>query len=103
MKKLNIKTNKNDKPGIFVLLSILSFLPILLWPLIFFGTIFIFDNPKDMGEAYFLFFGINAYPLYLIANVILSYKKFETAPTFAYALLLWPIGLFLLILCWLFC
>jgi len=56
--------NGNKEPRWFVFLNKLTLLPIVLWPFVFFTSIFIFDNPSNMGKAYLLFFGLNSYRLY---------------------------------------
>lgn len=55
-------------------------MPILLWPIVFFGSIFIFDNPKVVWKAFGLFFLVNSYPLYLLILFELNariYKRFR--------------------------
>ena len=54
-------------------------LPTLLWPLVFFGSIFIFDNPKVFWQAFALFVLVNSYPvlLFLLFEVNARiYKRF---------------------------
>ena len=55
-----------ELPNWFKFLNLSILLPILLWPLVFYMTIFFFDNPKNLGLTYLLFFVVNAYPLYFI-------------------------------------
>ena len=85
------------KPLSYKILRIISLLPILFWPFIFYTTIFFFDNPYGRDLAYMQFYSVNSYPLILIANAILSnilYKKNKWIST---GLLWWPI-LFLVFL-----
>ena len=90
------------KPLSFRLLLGLSLLPILFFPMIFMATIYIFDNPYgNPVYQYALFIGINAYPLYLLANAIWSYKIYAKNRKIAYGLVIWPtalMGLMLLML-----
>lgn len=51
-------------------------LPILLWPFVFYLTIFFFDNPQDLKLTYILFFAVNAYPVYLLAIAYLNSKLY---------------------------
>jgi len=44
-------------------------LPVLIWPLVFYTTLFLFDNPQNLSLTFLLFFAINAYPLYLLIVV----------------------------------
>ncbi|MFT4666432.1 MAG: hypothetical protein ACI8YQ_001865 [Polaribacter sp.] len=84
-------------------LQVLSLLPILAWPLIAFGTIFIFDSPNaNPSVQYLLFYGTNAYPLYLIGNFILSNRLYEKRIRISIGLLLWPIILFGLLFTYIF-
>ncbi|PXY01477.1 hypothetical protein DF185_08310 [Marinifilum breve] len=71
------------------ILQVVSLLPILAWPLVFYVSAFLFDDPN--GNASLLFFAINAYPLYLIANLILSKKLYENERSISVLLLIWPI------------
>ena len=65
-------------PWWFILMNVLMLSPILAWPLVYFGSIFMFDNPKNQNIAWLFFILINAYPIYLIAYaliVLTSYPK----------------------------
>ena len=64
-------------PKWFKLLNLSILLPILLWPLIFYTTIFFFDNPKNLGLAYLLFFAVNAYPIYLVVITYYNSQLFQ--------------------------
>ena len=105
MKKMtDLKKNKEiQKSTIFKVLRIVSLTPILLWPLIFFSTIFFFDDPNSNETlAFIAFFAVNAYPLYLIGNLILSNKLYPKNHRISIGLLLWPIALFGFLLIYLF-
>lgn len=47
-------------------LIIFSLVPVVAWPIIFFGSIFFFDDPSGGSTAYLLFFLVNLYPLVII-------------------------------------
>jgi len=69
--------NGNNEPRWFVFLNKLTLLPIILWPFVFFSSIFIFDNPSNMGKAYLLFFALNTYPFVVLLLVKFSYSIFR--------------------------
>ncbi|MCY1633264.1 hypothetical protein [Marinifilum sp. D737] len=77
------------------ILQVVSLLPILAWPLVFYVSLYLFDDPN--GNASALFIAINAYPLYLIANLILSKKLYENQRNLSVLLLIWPILLVALV------
>jgi len=96
-KKLTVKMKNSDpqKPFLFKVLRIMSLTPILLWPLIFYGSVFFFDDPNSNEILVFLaFILVNAYPLYLIGSVVLSNRIYAKNYKISIALLLWPIALF---------
>jgi hypothetical protein len=65
-----------DTPRWFRLLNLATFLPVLLWPLVFYATIFFFDNPRNLQLTYLAFFAVNAYPLYLVIIAYLNSRLF---------------------------
>ena len=78
----------------FQILRVICLIPILMWPLIAYGSVFIFDGPnavKNPTFSYLLFFIVNAYPLYLIGTVYLSNKLYYKTKMLSYGLLTWPI------------
>jgi len=66
IKKVRIQLFSKELPKWFRWLNLCILLPILIYPLVFFTTIFLFDHPEQSGIAYFLFFVVNAYPVYLV-------------------------------------
>jgi hypothetical protein len=66
-----------DIPKWFRVLNMCLFLPALLWPIVFYTTAFLFDNPKSLALAYLVFFGVNAYPVYLIVIAYLNILLFK--------------------------
>ena len=85
---------ERKKVILFKLFSVISLLPILLWPFVFYSSIFIFDAPDSMERAQGIFFLVNAYPLYLIGNMVLSHIIYNRNKTIAYLLLSWPVIVF---------
>jgi hypothetical protein len=68
-KKTNLKIIAFSKeiPKNFKWINWFILIPILFWPLIFFGTIFFFDDPNaNPLMVWALFIGVNLYPVYLI-------------------------------------
>jgi len=72
------KANREKYPKWFSRLNNISLLPIFLWPLIFFGSIFLFDNPKNILYTSFIFILMNSYPLLFLTLSVLSYRLFMT-------------------------
>ncbi|WP_300905849.1 ankyrin repeat domain-containing protein [uncultured Bacteroides sp.] len=60
--KLDIK----NYPLILKLICGIVLLPILAAPLVFYSTIFFFDNPSSEGEAFCWFLAVNSYSLILL-------------------------------------
>ena len=75
----NIKAYfKSEKlPRWFKIFNLSLLLPILLWPFVFYTTIFFFDNPTNYGETFFYFLLVNAYPLYLFIIVFWNSKLYN--------------------------
>lgn len=68
-------------------------IPILLWPLVFFGTIFFFDDPNASPiMVWALFIGVNLYPLYLFIIFELNARLYKRIRIAAYFLPLSIIG-----------
>ena len=65
MSKFKLVSFSKELDKKFKWINWIILLPILLWPLVFFGSIFIFDNPKVVWKAFGLFFLVNSYPLFL--------------------------------------
>ena len=67
----------NKLPKWFKFLNLSILLPILFCPFIFYTTIFFFDNPKNLGLTYLLFFAVNAYPIYLVIIAYYNSRLFQ--------------------------
>lgn len=88
-------------PLSYKVLLITSLLPILLWPFVFYLSVFLFDDPN--ANPYLInliFYGINAYPLYLVGNAFLSYKIYNKKKSISIGLLFWPLILFGVFFIW---
>ena len=98
----NLETDKNDsKPFWFKVLLNLSLTPILIWPFVFYGSIFIFDHPSSTANEvllYLIFFGVNSYPLLLIINKRFCNKSFHKRKILSITLLVIPILLLIVFL-----
>src|SRR5690606_8565140 len=89
-------------PKKFKWINWLILIPILLWPLVFFMTVFFFDDPNaNPIMVWGLFFVVNLYPLYLFALFELNarlYKKQKLAgyiiPLAIFGVLLYFLGSF---------
>jgi hypothetical protein len=69
--------NINRPPIWFRMVNALILLPSIAWPFIFFGSIFMFDNPKHFLLTFVLFLAVNAYPVYLVALFKVNEKLYE--------------------------
>jgi hypothetical protein len=79
-KTLPIIFNRSDLPWSIRILNYSTLLIILIWPLIFFGSIFIFDNPKNLFLTFLIFILINSYPFMIFGLIIMSFKLFKKCP-----------------------
>jgi hypothetical protein len=79
-KTLPIIFNRPDLPWSIRILNYSTLLIVLIWPLIFFGSIFMFDNPKYLFPTFLLFILINSYPFMLIGLIYLSFELFKKRP-----------------------
>jgi len=66
-----------DIPLWFKLLNLVILIPALLWPFVFFSTIFFFDNPHNLFLTLLLFLAVNAYPIYLALLAFGNYKLYR--------------------------
>lgn len=73
----NSQNIKQKNPAWFRLLNLTFLLPCIVWPFVFFATIFFFDNPKSLLMTFLLFIAVNAYPLYLIGILWLNARLFK--------------------------
>lgn len=86
IKRFTKQLFSNELPKWFKYLNLSILLPILFWPLIFYTTIFFFDNPKNLGQTYLLFFVVNAYPIYLVIIAFFNSILFQRNKLIGYIL-----------------
>ncbi|MES2545445.1 MAG: hypothetical protein V4548_11200 [Bacteroidota bacterium] len=55
-----------ELPKWFKILNASILLPILLWPIAFFMSIFLLDSPNASDEMFLAFFAMNMYPFFII-------------------------------------
>ena len=75
----NYVFKQNELPSWIIYLNLGSLAGILAWPLVFFGSIFMFDNPPDGEPVDLYFILINSYPFLLILMTFCSYKLFTVS------------------------
>lgn len=81
-------------PILFRTLRVISLLPIIGWPMVFFMSLFLFDDPNaNKAMVWALFIGMNVYPPLLIGNVFLSNYAFKRNQPLGYILISWPLVL----------
>lgn len=68
----------NELPIWFRILNSIILLPMLLWPFVFYITVFFFDHPDHSVIALLLFIVVNIYPLYLVLLAYLNTLLFKS-------------------------
>jgi hypothetical protein len=68
---------KYNLPRWFCRLNYIALIPIIAWPLVFFGSIFMFDHPDNEAHTFLLFLLINSYPFVLFGIMLLSYTLYK--------------------------
>jgi hypothetical protein len=89
---------KSEKPYWYKIIMILSIMPIFLWPILFFGSIFFLDDPNITRSNELLFYGFNSLPIVFIALLYLSSKIFSKHKVLSTILLVIPFIIFCSIL-----
>ena len=93
MHNLKIIAFSKEVPKKFKWINGFILLPILFWPLVFFGSIFFFDDPNaNISMVWALFIGVNLYPLYLIIFFELNARLYKKVKIFAYIFPILMIG-----------
>jgi phage shock protein PspC (stress-responsive transcriptional regulator) len=64
-------------PKWFIYYTYGSLYPILFWPLIFYASIFMFDNPSNFFLTLSGFFAIISYPIILIAFLVFAFRLYR--------------------------
>ena len=73
----NYVFKQHELPSWIIRLNLGSLAGILAWPFVFFGSIFMFDNPPDGEPVELYFILLNCYPFLLILMTFCSYKLFK--------------------------
>lgn len=88
-----------ELPKKFKWINWIILLPIIVWPFVFFFSIFIFDDPNaNPTKAWLLFCAINAYPLYLFVLFELNARLYLKSNAAGYILPLLTLGTILFII-----
>lgn len=69
--------NSGNIPRWFIYYNYFGLYPILFWPLIFYASIFLFDNPSNIALTYGIFFSIIMYPVAYLGILSLSSRLFH--------------------------
>jgi hypothetical protein len=77
---------RHDLPQGFLNLNYLGVLPILAWPIVLFGSLLLFDDPKNESWAYRFLWTALFYPFAYIANMLLSFWLYHRVRILAYIL-----------------
>ena len=77
MNILNYVFRNKDLPGWIVYLNYASLSGIIVWPLVLFGSIFLFDHPQNLYSTFLTVILIDSYPLPLILLTYLSFRVFH--------------------------
>ncbi len=93
MAKFRLVSFSKEIPIKFKWINWIILIPIFLWPLVFFMTIFFFDDPNaNPIMVWTLFLGVNLYPLYLLILFELNARLYKRIKVAAYILPLLIIG-----------
>jgi hypothetical protein len=93
MMKIKLISLSKEIPNTFKLVNWIILLPILFWPLVFYVTIFFFDDPNaNLKLVWTLFWGVNLYPLYLILLFELNARLYKKSSLAGYILPLLFVG-----------
>ena len=76
-KVFNYIFKNQSLPRWIVYLNYASLSAIIVWPLVFFGSIFMFDNPQNLNSTFINFMLINSYPLLLMVLTYISFRIFQ--------------------------
>ena len=83
---------RNNLPKWFVNLNYFCLVPlIIIWPVVFFGSIFMFDHPENEVTTLLTFIIINCYPVLFIGNMVLSFKLYRKLKPVSILLTLIPV------------
>jgi hypothetical protein len=89
---------QKELPKWIILLNNVSLSGILCWPVMIFGSIFLFDDHSYAGNMYILAILLATYPFLLILITFISYAIFKLSKTISAIFPLAVIGFYLLII-----
>lgn len=93
MDKFKLISLSKELPKKFKWINWFILIPIFLWPLVFFGSVFLFDDPNaNPTMAWSIFIGVNLYPLYLLGLFELNARLYRRINVAGYAIPLLIIG-----------
>ncbi len=98
MKWIRTYFKTEDLPTWLLVIAMLVSSTILLWPFIFFMSIFMFDAPGSLFPRILYFVVINLYPLILIGNCYLGFHCYRKSKLFGLLVLLLPLIFYLFVL-----
>src|SRR5450432_1351224 len=76
----NYVFKNQDLPNWIVNLNYGSLIGVAACPLVFFGSFFMWDNPKDEDPTFLYFILVNCYSFFLILVTFCSFKLFKLSP-----------------------
>jgi len=91
MKKVLSFFNTDGLPTWFIIVNILNLALILAWPIVAFMSVFMLDKPNPSIWIILSYILINVYPLFLILNLILTFKLYKRNKTIAIILTVLPL------------
>ena len=98
MKKFKLVSFSKELSKKFKLANWLILSPILFWPLIFFMSIFFFDDPNTNPIiAWLLFIGVNVYPIYLFILFEINARISKTYNVLGFVLPISVVGVLLFV------
>jgi hypothetical protein len=76
--------DRPDLPLGFRICNYILLVTILPWPILLFGSIFLFDAPSNEAKAYPIFFMIFIYPFFILASTIVGFKNYRNIRVLSY-------------------
>ena len=93
------KVNNDNKPAWYKRIILISFRSsLIIWPLLFFMSIFLFDNPRNWILTLIIFGFINIIPLIFISLINFGHSIFDKYRHISIIISFIPLSVFLLFL-----
>jgi hypothetical protein len=92
------KIEKPKRPTWFMVLLVLGLTPLLLWPFLMLGSLFMGDNPANEQTARILFYLLLSLPVILGVNSFISYRMFFKRKALAVTMSAIPFALAILLI-----